>query len=136
MSEQETYFRALLACHGGDVNRWPLDMRHIGYEALKHPHLARLIEEEKYFEKLLSLGKTPAPSPDLAHRIIAAAYSNKHSASVLEQFFDLLLVGKPAALAAVLVLGFAFGLGITAISPANHTQLLTQYSTEDEGAIL
>ncbi len=133
MSDSQAYFRELLAVHGADVNKWPREVKHLGFEALSKPRLAALIEEEKRFEELLRLRAIPATPRDLSQRIIALSYARRPLR--ISWFRELRAQVQPAALAAMLVIGLLIGFDM--ITPLHsHSITFVQSSGDDEGAIL
>jgi len=133
MTDQETRLRELLAYHGADVSQWPKEVKTLGFLALRRPNLAAIIEEEKRFEMQLHRRNEPAVPQDLAQRIIAASrmQPSSHQSAVGE----LLAEVRPAALAAMMVLGFAIGFEM--LPPLSHGRdIAAQASFDDEGAIL
>jgi hypothetical protein len=135
MSNDEMQLKELLAYHGADVSKWPEEARPWGLAALKRLDLQPLFKEEKRFEMLLMARRMPAPSRDLAQRIIAASFTRVYERSHASVFSEIMAEIRPAALAAMLVLGFAIGFGM--LSPALHDQQArVQSVADDEGAIL
>jgi len=117
MTMDAEQFRECLLIHGADVQRWPEEIRRAGIEALDRSLECRSMQEEcRQFEAILRSRAFEAPSPDLAFRIVSAAWRRERKASpgVIEFlaacFQDLRLPAPVLTAAAVLILGVVIGL--------------------------
>lgn len=136
MSDDATRLRELLAYYGSDIRQWPEDAQALGHEALQRPESATMIEEERHFEQMMLARHIPMPSSGLSQRIITAAFACERVSASIGWFRELFADLRPAALAAMLVLGFAIGFGmVTFVSHAGNTASFA-HSIDDEGAIL
>jgi len=106
-------FRERLLVHGADVHRWPEEIRQAGFEALERSVKCRLLQEgHAQFEAVLRARRYEEPSPDLAHRIIAAALRRERKPSLgiaaflATCFADFRLPRPVFTAVAVLIIGF------------------------------
>jgi hypothetical protein len=136
MTDDATRLRETLAYYGSDVRQWPEEAKALGRRALERPDLAALIEKERRFEQRLLARSVPAPPQDLSQRIIAAAFARERASVPMGWFREFLAEVRPAALAAMLVLGFAIGFGMVAGSAQTRGTAFAQSPVDDEGAIL
>ena len=137
MVSDEICLRDLLASYGADITHWPEEMKPFGMKALENLELAVLIEKEREFEKLLQIRALPQDELNgLEQRIIASSYIDARKSALASYIQDFFAEIKPAALAAMLVLGFAIGFGIVASTSQNHNTTMVQSVSDDEGAIL
>jgi len=136
MNNYESRLRELLSYYGSDLEQWPEELRPLWLRAQHNPKLASIVEEERRFEHLLRKRSFTPPSFDFAERIIAASIARPQRMEAIGWFSDLLQEVRPAALAAMLLLGFAIGFGmLTPPSSLNNTAFVRAL-TDDEGTIL
>lgn len=116
MAMDAEQFRERLLIHGADVTRWPEEIRGAGMEAVERSLECRSLQEEHaQFEAVLSTRVYEEPSPDLARRIVSAAWQRERRtfpglAELLASCFMDLRLPKPVfTAAAVLIIGFVVG---------------------------
>jgi hypothetical protein len=133
MPDDVKHLKELLACYGSDMDHWPHHEKAFGTRALKQPGLAALIDAERRFELVLQKRNLPGPG-DLARRIVDASH---HLPQKTNNFMSEILADvRPAAWAAMLVLGFAVGFGMTATPAHVQGSVIVQSVADDEGAVL
>jgi len=136
MKENETNIRKCLARYGAQVRAWPQELQALGHKAEKMPEFAVLFEDEKRFERLLQYSSVPPFRSDLAQRIIAAACTKAQFTETSGWLYDGITQIRPAALAAMVILGFIVGFGALAPNFQSYKQISLQSYSDDEGAIL
>jgi len=128
-------FREYLTLYGTQLESWPQAARVQAKTVQHQPAFLALIEEEKRFERILRLRHMETAPTNLAQRIITMSLA-KGCPLPQWSFTDILTSLKPAALAAMLILGFAIGFGALTIPEAHNQTTFSQSMTDDEGSVL
>jgi hypothetical protein len=135
MAINEKKIREYLSYYGSNIEAWPEELYSLGYKARQHKLYASLFKEEEELERLLNARVDIKPSHShLAQRIISAAHANQYTQKPQWWLYDMILSIKPAAVAAMLVIGFA--IGFSALSPITQDKREMTYYADDDGAVL
>ncbi|MCI0480390.1 MAG: hypothetical protein L0213_02235 [Candidatus Dadabacteria bacterium] len=111
-------FLECLAIYGGDIGRWPEEVREeAGKACAQSAELREALDQERRFEESLMERVYEEPSPGLEARIISAAAESKKPEvegnsifGILSAIFSAIPLPRPAiALPLLLVIGMAAG---------------------------
>jgi hypothetical protein len=129
-------FLDYLELYGGDLGRWPENVRgEAGKARARSAELSEALEEERRFEEALMERRFEEPDPGLETRIISAAAERKRPEpagnsvfGILGAIFSAMPLPRPAiALPLLLIIGMAAGYFY-----ANYTEQDTDNSLYSE----